>query len=210
MTKNIFLIGLLSAILFSCSNNASPSESQGVSKVQVSDEFKTEALAVAKDPNQLVLTESNLGDLALYSNPDLITTDLIEEKLMYFNIESQKNEGFDESGPVDYFIGWKGAQLFSLTPNAELDNRGVKNLIIQSKGIVDEYGVKIGMTFEELLILRPNVVMSVDEISGNPRCDEEMSQISYGFLINDSKDNYSLQDSLNFSISHIMWSSEMR
>ena len=80
----------------------------------------------------------------------------LQDKLKAFNIEISSYEGYDNDGPITYYSGWKGGQIFSLTLDKNSGNRNVKSFNIQTKGVIDEYGVKIGMTYNQLKILQLN------------------------------------------------------
>jgi len=179
--------------------------SETVNKEVVETNFKNEKLEDVNNPNQLVLSENALADLGLQYNDEDISQGFITEKLSNFNIEVVQYDGYDETGPTKYYIGWKGAQLFSLTLDKQ-NKASVDVLTIQSVSIVDSYGARIGMNFKQLLVLRPEITIGIDPITQRPICKVENSSISYKFCCNESgKTSFSPEEMANLKITEIVW-----
>lgn len=184
----------------SCSNETS-SKSDSNSQLSELEQFKIQQLEKAKNKENLVLNEGYIAELT-FDYLDDVNENFITEKLMYFNIEVIKNEGFDESGPVNFYIGWKGEQIFSLTPGK--DNSSIKNFYLNSAGVVDQYGAVVGLDYEHLIYLRPDLKLDF-EVDGTPLLRTKESNIMYVMCCaNEIKTEYSLEEMSKWKIQSII------
>lgn len=188
--------------LNSCSRNNKEIE------IDKFSEFRNTQIAKTKDPNILVLQENKFANLFL-SNSDELSEQIVFDLFSDYNLEIKSNEGYNESGPITYFSAWKGQSIFILIPNKEM--KGVKQLSIQTPAIVDEYGVSMGMSFDELNSLRPDLSLSINPFTNNPILSRENSNISYEFCcISDNNVRIdSVQQLEGMEIQNIIWQSSL-
>ena len=207
--RSFFYIGLVLLTILSCSQETASNGVEVINdQLDVDEEFVKQALALTKDNDQLVFSEGAFGAFG-YSNLSYeINVESLTEKFSNYNIEILKYSGFSEEGENDYFVGWKGSSIFVVVP--KFDNKyAVDNVRVESTGIVDEYGVKVGMTYKQLKMLRPNNgKIELNIVTQQPQLSFENSSIFYTFCCSDvQKEIYTTEDLMSMKIQSITWSS---
>lgn len=201
MNKNlIFAFFVLLLATISCHNSVSNATFE-TGEIDKMAQFKIDQLQKASDPENLVLKEDNIADLYFDGNSGELNESSITEFFKNFNIEVQKNEGFDESGPIVYFSAWKGQSVFHLTPNK--DNKSVKTFYVQISTVVDQYGVEKNMDYEHLVYLRPNLRLDFT-IDGVPLLRAKDSNIMYRMCCpSERKNDYSIEEMKEWKVEAI-------
>jgi len=153
------------------------------------------------DMDSLVLKENSFGNLNLKKGMTLNESIL---KKAFCGTEIIK-EVAQQDGP-DYF-------LYLLKNNVMLSSSDSENELLldlyinEGSAIADQYGVKAGMTYEELKKKRDNLVISTEHY--HIYLSKEGSHITYEMEIIDyegpDKDEYTLEELKNAKVTSIIW-----
>lgn len=168
---------------------------------QLMAEYSEYKEAPLKNDSTLVLSEEYLGSLPLNNKKIL---DVYELRETFEGFEVTKNIG-EQDGP-DYFYFNIGDKISINTASTE--NQNLYQVWIKENSTVpDVYGVKIGMTYNELVEKRKNLKISTEHY--HVYLSEEGSRIAYEMSLGDykgpDKDNYSIEDIPNSKVIAIIW-----
>lgn len=197
MIKNIFFLAII--LLLSYCTTASPS-----SEKEDANTYKNESLDKANDVNNLVLKEFGIARLDLDDLTTSFNEVYLESTFKDFDIKIEKFENFSPEGESFIYSATKNrSQVFTLEITSENE---FKNLTITSPAIVDEYGVAVNNTVEQVKLLRTDLAIGKDDFFGQPTLSSKDSKISY--LLStpiSAKDVYVAEDLNGLKVEAIMW-----
>lgn len=206
MKKNLILLfAFFAFFLVACKIDKKSSDVLSPEEIA----FRNKALETANDATQLVLSEKSIASLSLESAGEEIGINLLNQAFERFNIEFEAYESYTEIGKINNFSGWKGGvQILTINPKSDTNNQ-IGKVVLQMQGVVDEYGVNLGMNYRELSILRPDVKIYTDSIMNQPVAKVANSSISYLFCCSTNpKQNYTVEDLTNMKIQSLQWTNK--
>lgn len=195
MIKNLFL--LLTVLFLTNCTTVSPNKEK-------ENSFQEEALEKANNVNNLVLKEFALARLDLEDLNTSFNEVYLEQAFKDFDIKVEKFESFGEEGETYIYSATKNrSQVFTL----DITKENVFNsLSISSPAIVDQYGVNVNTTVEQVKTLRPDLEIKKDDFSSQPILYLSNSKISYLLSMpSNVKDIYTEEDIKGLKVQTIFW-----
>ena len=160
--------------------------------------------ATKNELNNLVLSENSLGDFPLKKGMPLSLRDL---KKNFKNFSIKKSIG-EQDGP-DFFIFSLDKNIWLYTPDTK--NESLREITIAKKSpYKDEYGVQIGMTYDEVVALRGPVEIATTWHYHTYLYQEDsriMYKMSLGSYNHVDKYKYSAEEAkkYKFKVTRIVW-----
>lgn len=150
----------------------------------------------------LTLEETNLGKLWL-NELEIITVQKLNRVFLKENISFLfNNEGYEK-----YNASHEGENIFIIQVNRDTkENHVIKSVNISSEKISDQYGVFVGMTFEEIKKKRPSITQSTNN-EGKTIAYQRKSNIMYEICcpIGDKKTQYGEDEIKEWKVERIIW-----
>ncbi len=118
----------------------------------------TDTTASAGEPSSLELTESNFGPLQLMP-PKPIDQERLRKKFPELTVEKKRGQ---QDGPDFTFYRIRQGEKIVADLKMDPEKERFKLLTVKHEGIIDHYGVSIGMPYQKIQKLRPGMDRRTD------------------------------------------------
>ncbi len=194
-TIKFIIPSLVLLIIYSCKTDSK-------SKISQEKEVYIEEKLIEKN-NELILTEKTFGKFNLKKG---MTLEESEIKKAFSDFEVSKNIG-QQDGP-NYYIYKIGNEAILATTDTK--NNVLSKFWLEEKSkISDEYGIKLGMTYNDIHKKRPNMDISTEHyhIYLHKTGSNIAYEMSLGNYNGPDKEEYSLEDikNNNSKVVRIIW-----